>query len=571
MSEQFYKDFFEESLNMIHEEYTSSGKENEFKLWFNVKYVEETIDSITLSVPSELLWDKMIQKGTIERIKKCLFDFTGQDLTINHVTTSRIQKPETKSTETGTEDSSSTAPSNFDIFEDTEKKAGELEKANEKNAPENEVKLTNDSLKNDDIYIEENKSNSSPKLKDRTMIMKGFDQLIKSELEKQQSAPDIEKQKSESELKSIFSSGKKQEEKNDAKSSEKKHHPLLKEEYTFENFVPGDNSNYAYEACLAAAKNPGNQKYSPILLYGGPGLGKTHLMEAVGNYIYSQNQNLKISYISTESLMNEFTLALREKTNDKFQKKYRNLDVLLLDDIQFLEKSEKLQEEIFYMFNEIHGKNGQLIFTCDRPLTEVQGITKRLSSRFTQGLNIDITIPDYETRKAILEKKLAVLTENHGQEFPEEVIDLIAKRIQTNVRDLESCALNLFNMSELMGTKITVKLAEEVLRNIIDEPIVGAITIDTVQKVVADHYSLSISDLKSNKRPKKIAKPRQIAMYIIKDMTEYSLADIGEEFGGKDHSTVIHSIKKIEEEINVNPALEGIIKSLERSIREYKK
>ncbi|WP_191013501.1 chromosomal replication initiator protein DnaA [Treponema zioleckii] len=567
MSEQFYKDFFEESLNMIHEEYISSGKENEFKLWFNVKYVEETIDSITLSVPSELLWDKMIQKGTIERIKKCLSDFTGQELTINHITTSRIQKTEPKLTEEPTP-----APTEkFDIFESAEKKVSEDSNATETAKTLKPKKLTNDSLKSNDIYIEENNQNSTPKLKDRQTIMKGFDQLIKSEMEKQQASPDFEKQNTESKAKSIFSSGKKQDAKDTAKSTSKTQHPLLKEEYTFENFVPGDNSNYAYEACLAAAKNPGNKKYSPILLYGGPGLGKTHLMQAVGNYIFSQNQNLKISYISTESLMNEFTLALREKTNDKFQKKYRNLDVLLLDDIQFLERSEKLQEEIFYMFNEIHGKNGQLIFTCDRPLTEVQGITKRLSSRFTQGLNIDITIPDYETRKAILEKKLAVLTENHGQEFPEEVIDIIAKRIQTNVRDLESCALNLFNMSELMGTKITIKLAEEVLRNIIDEPIVGAITIDTVQKVVADHYSLSISDLKSTRRKKAISKPRQIAMYIIKDMTEYSLADIGEEFGGKDHSTVIHSIEKIREEININPALEGIIKSLERSIREYKK
>ena len=344
-------------------------------------------------------------------------------------------------------------------------------------------------------------------------------------------------------------------------------HPQLIEEYTFENFVPGDNSDYAYKACLAAAESPGRKNYNPILLYGPSGVGKTHLMVSIGNYIYNHNPKLKIAYTTTESLMNEFTAGLRMKTPDKFKKKYRNLDVLLLDDIQFLEKSERLQDELFFTYEEIYKRKGQLVFTCDRPINEIAGIDGRLKSRFKNGPNIDLRAPDYETRLAILDKKL----ETQGKNIPQEVKELIAQNFKSNVRDLEGALSQMLNYAELMGKELTLEIAKEQLADSINPRENGIITVEAIQKAVSDYYNVSVDDLKSDTRKKTVAIPRHIAIYLCRELTEYSQGEIGEEFGGRDHSTIISSIRKIENELKVgNLMIADTLKILTKQIKEGK-
>ena len=324
-------------------------------------------------------------------------------------------------------------------------------------------------------------------------------------------------------------------------------HPQLLEEYTFESFVPGDNSEYAYNACLAAAKTPGHKNYNPILLYGPSGVGKTHLMVSIGNYIYRQNPNLKIAYTTTESLMNEFTTGIRMKTTSKFQKKYRNLDVLLLDDIQFLEKSEKLQDELFYTFEEIFKRKGQLVFTCDRPIKEISGIKERLSSRFKNGPNIDLKIPNYETRIAILDKKLEI----QKKTIPQEVKELIAENFKSNVRELEGALSRMIGYAELMNKELTLEVAKEQLSDLITTSDNNIVTIEKIQKTVADYYNITVENLKSDSRKKTYAIPRHIAIYLCRELTEFSQDEIGAEFGGRDHATVINSVRKIEDNIKL--------------------
>ena len=343
-------------------------------------------------------------------------------------------------------------------------------------------------------------------------------------------------------------------------------HPQLIEEFTFDNFVPNGEHDYAYNACLAAAKSPGNKNFNPILLYGSSGVGKTHLMVAIGNYIYSQNPKLKISYITTESLMNEFTASIRERTTDKFTKKYRKLDVLLLDDIQFLEKSEKLQDELFYTFDEIYNRKGQIVFTSDRPLKEINGIVERLKTRFSRGQNIDLKVPDYETRLAIIDKKLEI----QGKSIPQDVKELIAKTFQSNVRELEGALSKMIGYAELMRKELTLDIAKEQLSDSIGSNESGIITVETIQKVVSDYYNISVSDLKSERRNKTVLVPRHIAIYLSRKITEYSLMEIGEEFGGRDHTTVMNSITKIENQLKIDPMIGETIKILEKQIREFK-
>ncbi|MBR1535862.1 MAG: chromosomal replication initiator protein DnaA [Treponema sp.] len=341
-------------------------------------------------------------------------------------------------------------------------------------------------------------------------------------------------------------------------------HPQLIEDYTFENFVPGDNSQYAYSACLAAAKSPGHKNYNPILLYGPSGVGKTHLMVSIGNYIYSKNPSTKISYITTESLMNEFTAALRQHTTEKFTKKYRKLDVLLLDDIQFLEKSEKLQDELFYTFDEIYNRKGQIVFTSDRPVSEIKGIVERLRTRFARGQNIDLKIPDYETRLAIIDKKLEI----QGKSISQEVKEFIAKSFQSNVREIEGALGTMISYAELMNKELTLDIAMEQLGSSINSSGLSIITLETIQKVVSDFYNISIDDLKSSSRKKTVAVPRHIAIYLSRVLTEYSLSEIGEEFGGRDHSTVLSSYDNIDKRIKTGDmAISDIINALTKQIK----
>lgn len=350
-------------------------------------------------------------------------------------------------------------------------------------------------------------------------------------------------------------------------TQKKKKHPLLNEIYTFETFIPGENSDFAYKAALAAAKNPG-KNYSPILFYGGSGLGKTHLMQAIGNYIYQNNdEKLKICYLSAEDFTNDFTNSLKNKRENEFKNKYRNLDVLLLDDIHFLQNKSGTQEELFYTFNALNEKHSQMVFTCDRPIKEIKYMADRLVSRLSNGLCIDLTPPNYETRCAILQKKVELM----GKTLDSQIIDFIAKNVETNVRDLEAALKKVFGLEDLMGQKITLENVKNQLKDLLTSKTSENISLDIIQKVIAENYNISVLDLKSKKRDKKYVIPRQIAIYITRQLTELSFSEIGSEFGGKDHSTIMHANEKIEELIKLDSSFESKIQLFIREIKEYKK
>lgn len=477
MSEQNYKDFFEEAMNQIHQEYTAAGIENDFKLFFNFEYVEDTISDITVSVASEFMWTRMVKKGNVEKLQQKINELTGQVISIRHIVNSKPAEPRS-----------------FRLPSAEKNENPQTEKPAVEATPEYSITKQHES--------------ASPK-------------------------------------------------RNTGK------HPQLNEDFTFSTFIPGDNSQYAYSVCIAAAKTPGSRTTNPILLYGSSGLGKTHLMVSVGNYIYENSPNLKIGYLTTESFMNEFTSAIREKSVDKFTKKYRKLDVLLLDDIQFLEGKEGLQNELFYTFEDIYNRKGQLVFTSDRPITEIKGIEDRLKTRFTAGLSIDMKAPDYETRLAIIDKKLELQRKSISQEIKE----FIAKNIQSNVRELEGALLKSLNYAELMNKPLTLDLVKELLSDSLTSQSSNVVTVDSIQKTIADFYNISIADLKSSKRNKSIAGPRHIAVWLCKKLTEYSLSDIGEEFGGRDHTTIMSSIRKIDDLLKTDSSTNDTVKLLEKQIK----
>ena len=285
-------------------------------------------------------------------------------------------------------------------------------------------------------------------------------------------------------------------------------------------FVKGDNNSFAYNASLAVSKNPG-KAYNPMLIYGGVGLGKTHLMESIGNMIY-QNTNNNIIYVTAENFTNEFVQSIGPNIN-KFKNKYRSADVLLLDDIHFLMGKKETQEELFNTFEALYNSNKQLVFTCDRPVTELKDMNERLVSRFGRGLSVDLQAPQYETRLAILQKK----AETEKINVKLEVIELIAKNVCSNVRDLEAALTKLKAFAELMEEEITLEKAQHLLRDTFSSPKQGNISIEIIQKVVADKYGLSVSDLKCKKRNKNIAIPRQIVMYLCRELTDIPLKTIG--------------------------------------------
>ena len=474
MSSQNYKDFFEEAIKQIREEMNANNQSDEFTLWFNMDYVEDTLSRITVSVSSEFMWIQMNSKKYVQRLEDKINELTGQQISITHIVKNKqtvsvpkkepLPEPETKQTKTEPE-----------IIHQVEKKSGPTENSHKK-------------------------------------------------------------------------------------------HPQLNENFTFETFVPGENSIYAYNASISAAKNPG-KAYNPILIYGGVGLGKTHLMQALGNFIYSNNEKSKIAYTSAENFTNEFTASLKNQTIDNFKKKYRSLDVLLLDDIQFLEGKEGTQEELFHTFNSIYDKNGQIVFTSDRPIKELKGFTERISSRFSRGLNVDLQPPNYENRLAIIQKKLELLHKS----IPQDVIEYIAKNCQTNVRDIESCITKSIGFAELVGKPLTVEIAQNQLRDTINDPYSGTITIENIQKVVAEHYNVSVSDLKSKKKDRKFVIPRQISIFICCSLTEYSTTEIGNEFGGRDHTTIMHARDKVESLLKTDSSMNSTVNLLIRATKDFRK
>ena len=476
MSERIYEEAWEYTMKVLHDLYKSQNKEDEFKLWFNMNYIEDTIDTITVSVASSFLQQTMQKKGNFDIVLKKLKEITGQeDIRLNCIVV-KEELSESKKSESLNDEK----PSKKSVEPETS--------SSNSNAAEN-------------------------------------------------------------------------------KKANFKKHQLLQEEYTFDTFIPGDNSNFAYNASIAVAKNPGKQ-YNPILLYGGSGLGKTHLMQAIGNYIYNNGgEKLKICYVSAETFTNEFTVSIKEGKTNAFKNKYRNLDVLLLDDIHFLQNKEQTQEELFYTFNALHEKKAQMVFTCDRPIKEIKNMAARLVSRLANGLCIDLQPPSYETRVAILQKKIDLMDKTLSQD----IVEYIAKNIETNVRDLEAALNKVFGYADLVEKKPDLEITKHLLKDVMDSGSTESISIDVIQKVISDNYQISVADLKGKKRDKKFVIPRQIAIYIARELTEMAYTDIGNEFGGKDHSTIMSAYNKIAEQIKIDSSLESKIQLYIREIKEYKK
>src|SRR5947208_2749503 len=314
----------------------------------------------------------------------------------------------------------------------------------------------------------------------------------------------------------------------------------LNPRYTFDTFIVGSSNQFAHAASRAVAEAP-SRSYNPLYIYGGVGLGKTHLMHAIGQYVLQHDRSLKLTYISSERFMNEMINALRYDRVIDFRERYRTVDVLLVDDIQFLAGKEGTQTEFFHTFNALYDSQKQIVLSSDCPPHEIEQLEERLRSRFEWGLIADIQSPDLETKVAILKKK----AEAEAVPLPDEVAIYIAGRIKSNIRELEGSLIRLIAYASLTGLELSSNLAQEVLRNVLDHE-EKAVTIDAIQKFVSDYYQLKLADLKSRNNSKSVAMPRQVAMYLCKALTHASLPEIGRSFGGKHHSTVIHSIKKVE-------------------------
>lgn len=315
----------------------------------------------------------------------------------------------------------------------------------------------------------------------------------------------------------------------------------LNPRYTFDTFIVGASNQFAHAACRAVAEAP-SRSYNPLFIYGGVGLGKTHLMHAVGQYVLRHDRTLKLTYISAERFMNEMINAVRYDRIIDFRERYRTVDVLLVDDVQFIAGKEATQTEFFHTFNALYDSQKQIVISSDCPPHEIPQLEERLRSRFEWGLIADIQSPDLETKVAILKKK----ADAEAVPLPDNVAIYIAGRIKSNIRELEGSLIRLIAYASLTGQEITLPLAQEVLRNILDHD-AKVVTIEIIQKFIADHFNLKLVDLKSRNNSKSIAMPRQIAMYLCKSLTRASLPEIGRSFGGKHHSTVIHSIRKVEE------------------------
>lgn len=336
---------------------------------------------------------------------------------------------------------------------------------------------------------------------------------------------------------------------------------MLNPKYTFDTFVIGSGNRFAHAASLAVAEAPA-KAYNPLFIYGGVGLGKTHLMHAIGHYVLEHNPDAKVVYLSSEKFTNEFINSIRDNKAVEFRNKYRNVDVLLIDDIQFLAGKEQTQEEFFHTFNALHEEEKQIVISSDRPPKEIPTLEDRLRSRFEWGLITDITPPDLETRIAILRKKAKA----DNLDIPNEVMLYIANQIDTNIRELEGALIRVVAYSSLTNQDITADLAAEALKDIIPNKKPKLLTILDIQKKVGEHYNVKLEDFKSKKRTKSIAFPRQIAMYLARELTDSSLPKIGMEFGGRDHTTVIHAHEKISKMMEEDEQLKKKIEEIKEEL-----
>ncbi|MEW6535310.1 MAG: chromosomal replication initiator protein DnaA [Candidatus Auribacterota bacterium] len=332
-----------------------------------------------------------------------------------------------------------------------------------------------------------------------------------------------------------------------SRSSLESQSPVLNQNYTFDSFVVGSSNRFAHAAALAVARTPANA-YNPLFIYGGVGLGKTHLMQSIGNKHLEINPDARVYYLSSEIFTNQLIDAIQNRNTVKFRKKYRNVDILLIDDIQFLSGKEQTQEEFFHTFNTLYDAHKQIVITSDRPPKDISNLADRLVSRFEWGLVTDLQPPDVETRIAILQKK----AELSNLEVPEDIIPFLAKRITSNIRKLEGALIRLASYSSITKSSMNVALAEEILKDTLDDHISATVTIDSILRFLADQFDIRVQDLLAKGRTKNIALPRQIAMYLSRNLTSNSLPEIGKALGGRDHTTIMHGIKSIESKMDEN-------------------
>ena len=335
----------------------------------------------------------------------------------------------------------------------------------------------------------------------------------------------------------------------------------LNPNYTFDTFVVGTNNNLAHAASLAVAETPG-QVYNPLFIYGGVGLGKTHLMQAIAHFIITNDPTRKVLYVTSETFTNELIDSVKNQKNSEFRKKYRNIDVLLIDDIQFIIGKESTQEEFFHTFNALYQDSKQIVISSDRPPKEMETLTERLRTRFEMGLPVDIQIPTYETKRAILKKKV----ELGGYNIPDDVQDYVATHIKSSIRELEGALTKLSAFATLSHSPITVEFAEETLKDLISPDAKKEVTPELIIQIVADHFGISPADILSSKRSADIVYPRQITMYLCRQMTNVALQGIGKALGNRDHTTIIHGADKIAKEVLVNETTKNTVDILIKKI-----
>lgn len=335
---------------------------------------------------------------------------------------------------------------------------------------------------------------------------------------------------------------------------------FLNPRYTFDTFVVGASNELAQACCARVAKEPG-RNLNPLFLYGGVGLGKTHLLHAISHEILELRPGAQVHYTSSENFINELIASLQRNRMAEFRSRYRKIDVLLVDDIQFISGKERTQEEFFFTFNALYEAGKQIIITSDKTPKEIPGLEERLKARFVWGMMVDIGAPDFETKVAILQKKAA--EQNFG--LPSEVAHYIAEKVRSNIRELEGCLIKLIFHASLHGADLDLPMAQELLKQIVRDP-ARSTTVDSIQRAVADHYQVRVSDLKSKNRSQSFTLPRQIAMYLSRELTRASTPEIGRRFGGKDHSTVIHSTNKIRELIHKDPEFAATVQRLQEKV-----
>jgi chromosomal replication initiator protein len=334
--------------------------------------------------------------------------------------------------------------------------------------------------------------------------------------------------------------------------------------YTFDSFVIGSSNRFAHAAALAVAEAPA-QAYNPLFIYGGTGLGKTHLLQAIANYVATHTGGISVRYVTSETFMNDFINSLRDKRIEGFKQRYRTYDVLMIDDVQFFEHKERIQEEFFHTFNSLYEAGRQIVMSSDRPPREISTLEERLRSRFEWGLITDIQPPDLETRIAILRKKV----KTDGIHVPDnEVLTFVAGRVSTNIRELEGALTRVVAFSSLTGRPMTVELAQDVLKDVFPQGEQAAVSIDKIQELVADRFSLSLDELCGDRRSQNIVYPRQVAMYLSRELTDSSLPKIGKQFGGRDHTTVIHATSKIARLIREDRSVYNLVQELTARIKQ---